>query len=82
LIEDPSFYIGNVGRLNEGDEPPPAGFDLTEDKLGDTSTQVHKIVIAGKGKGITIELEQRIPEYFGIQDIGYLYKMGKAREDR
>lgn len=83
LVETPQIYAGNIGRLTEDEMvTPPDGFDLSEDKLGDTSTQVHKIVLSGKGKGITLEVEQRISEYFGIQDIGYLYKMGKAREDR
>jgi hypothetical protein len=57
-------------------------YDLGIDKLGDYSTQVHKIVIAGKGKTIKVDLAQRADKYFGIQDIGYVYKMGKAREDR
>jgi hypothetical protein len=66
--------IGNVGALGQ--------LDLGLDKLGDTSTQTHKIVFAAKGKNITVEVRQRLDKYFGIQDIGYVYKMGKAREDR
>jgi hypothetical protein len=66
--------IGNTGQLGD--------LDLGIDKLGDTSTQTHKIILAGKGKNITVEIRQKLDEYFGIQDIGYIYKMGKAREDR
>jgi hypothetical protein len=66
--------IGNTGQLGD--------LDLGIDKLGDVSTQTHKIILAGKGKNITVEIRQKIDEYFGIQDIGYIYKMGKAREDR
>jgi hypothetical protein len=66
--------IGNTGALGQ--------LDLGIDKLGDTSTQTHKIVLAGKGKNITVEVYQKLDEYFGIQDIGYVYKIGKAREDR
>jgi hypothetical protein len=66
--------VGNVGALGQ--------LDLGTDKLGDTSTQTHKIVFAAKGKNITVEVRQRLDKYFGIQDIGYVYKMGKAREDR
>lgn len=66
--------IGNTGALGQ--------LDLGTDKLGDISTQTHKIVFAGKGKNITVEIRQKLDKYFGIQDIGYIYKMGKAREDR
>jgi hypothetical protein len=66
--------VGNVGALGQ--------LDLGADRLGDTSTQTHKIVFAAKGKNITVEVRQRLDKYFGIQDIGYVYKMGKAREDR
>ena len=72
--DEASITVGNPGLIGD--------FDLNMDKLGEFTNQVHKIVIAGKGKSITIEVEQRLDEYFGIQDIGYLYKMGKAREDR
>lgn len=74
LVETPTLTIGNVGRLDD--------YNLSVEKLGDISTQVHKINFAGKGKTISVELYQKLDEYFGIQDIGYLYKMGKAREDR
>jgi hypothetical protein len=66
--------IGNPGLLGD--------LNLGIDKLGDFNTQVHKIILAGKGKNITVEVYQKLDEYFGIQDIGYVYKMGKAREDR
>jgi hypothetical protein len=66
--------VGNVGALGQ--------LDLGTDRLGDTSTQTHKIVFAAKGKNITVEVRQRLDKYVGIQDIGYVYKMGKAREDR
>lgn len=69
-----NLTIGNPGLIGD--------YDLGVDKLGDYSTQVHKIVIAGKGKTIKVDLAQRTDQYFGIQDIGYVYKMGKAREDR
>ena len=69
-----NLTIGNPGLIGD--------YDLGIDKLGDYSTQVHKIVIAGKGKTIKVDLAQRADKYFGIQDIGYVYKMGKAREDR
>jgi len=74
LVDIANLTIGNPGLLGD--------YDLGIDKIGDYSTQVHKIVIAGKGKTIRLDIGQDLDKYFGIQDIGYLYKMGKAREDR
>jgi hypothetical protein len=71
--ENPVF-IGSPNLL--------ADFALTEDQLGDLSARVHKITIAGRGKDIVLDIERRTAQQFSIQDIGYVYKMGKAREDR
>jgi hypothetical protein len=71
--ENPVF-IGSPNLL--------ADFTLTEDQLGDLSARVHKITIAGRGKDIVLDIERRTAQQFSIQDIGYVYKMGKAREDR
>jgi hypothetical protein len=57
-------------------------FELNKSQLGDLSARVHKIVFSGKGKDILIDIERRTAQEFSIQDIGYIYKMGKAREDR
>jgi hypothetical protein len=57
-------------------------FELNKDQLGDLSARVHKIVFAGKGKDILIDIERKTAQQFSIQDIGYIYKVGKAREDR
>jgi hypothetical protein len=57
-------------------------FELNKDQLGDLSARVHKITIAGRGKDIVLDIERRTAQQFSIQDIGYVYKMGKAREDR
>ena len=85
LTETPTLEIGNKATLGTSDPLKNTDFDnfnLTIDKLGEFDTQVHKIIVSAKGKGISVEIEQRTDDYFGIQDIGYLYKMGKAREDR
>jgi hypothetical protein len=71
--ENPVF-IGSPNLLDD--------FTLTEDQLGDLSARVHKITIAGRGKDIVLDIERRTAQQFSIQDIGYVYKMGKAREDR
>jgi hypothetical protein len=73
LVTDP-FLIGPDNLMGE--------FDLGKDQLGDLSARVHKIVFAGRGKDILIDIERRTAQQFSIQDIGYVYKMGKAREDR
>jgi hypothetical protein len=57
-------------------------FELNKAQLGDLSARVHKIVFSGKGKDILLDIERRTAQQFSIQDIGYVYKMGKAREDR
>jgi hypothetical protein len=57
-------------------------FELNKDQLGDLSARVHKIVFSGKGKDILIDIQRTTAQEFSIQDIGYVYKMGKAREDR
>jgi hypothetical protein len=73
LTTDP-FLIGPDNLMGQ--------FDLGIDQLGDLSARVHKIVFAGRGKDILIDIERRTAQQFSIQDIGYVYKMGKAREDR
>ena len=83
--DTPTLEAGNTAALGTGNllvDSDLDNFNVSEDKLGDFSTKVHKIIVSAKGKGISLEIEQRTDDYFGIQDIGYLYKMGKAREDR
>jgi hypothetical protein len=83
--DTPTLEAGNTATLGTGNllvDNDLDNFNVSEDKLGDFSTKVHKIIVSAKGKGISLEIEQRTDDYFGIQDIGYLYKMGKAREDR
>lgn len=57
-------------------------FTLGTTKLGVEKYQVHKVVISGKGKSIALKIEQKLNAYFGIQDIGILYKLGKVKESR
>ena len=68
--------------FNIGADNLLGNFELTKDQLGDLSARVHKITIAGRGKDIVLDIERRTAQQFSIQDIGYVYKMGKAREDR
>jgi hypothetical protein len=73
IVTNP-LEIGNLGLLGN--------FELNKTQLGDLSARVHKIVFSGKGKDILVDIERRTAQEFSIQDIGYIYKMGKAREDR
>ena len=57
-------------------------FDLGFDPLGDSQSQVHKVVLSSKGKNVSIEIEQTSNGFFGITSIGYLYKVGKVKENR
>jgi hypothetical protein len=73
LVAEP-YTIGAPNLLGD--------FELSQDQLGDLSARVHKIVFSGKGKDVLINIERTTAQQFSIQDIGYVYKVGKAREDR
>jgi len=73
LVAEP-YTIGPPNLLGD--------FKLSQDQLGDLSARVHKIVFSGKGKDVLINIERTTAQQFSIQDIGYVYKVGKAREDR
>lgn len=62
-------YVGNVEN-----------FTLGVDSTGEKPYQVHKLVVAGKGKTYAIKVEQKTSEMFGLLDIGILYKLGKVKE--
>jgi hypothetical protein len=73
LVAEP-YTIGSPNLLGD--------FELNKDQLGDLSARVHKIVFSGRGKDVLINIERTTAQQFSIQDIGYVYKVGKAREDR
>ena len=56
-------------------------FIVGEHRLGESDVNQHKIIVGGKGKNITLILEQASDSYFGITNIGYLFKLGKVRGD-
>ena len=56
-------------------------FVVSQDRLGETDVNQHKIIVGGKGKNITLILEQETDGYFAITNIGYLFKLGKVRGD-
>lgn len=57
-------------------------FTLGENKLGLDRYQVHKIVASGKGKIISVLIEQKLDEEFSLSAMGFLYKLGKVKESR
>jgi hypothetical protein len=73
LVAEP-YTIGSPNLLG--------AFELNQDQLGDLSARVHKITFSGRGKDVLINIERKTAQQFSIQDIGYVYKVGKAREDR
>jgi hypothetical protein len=73
LVAEP-YTIGATNLVGD--------FQLNVDPLGDISARVHKITFSGRGKDIMINIERKTAQQFSIQDIGYVYKVGKAREDR
>jgi hypothetical protein len=56
--------------------------ELGNDVLGDNENSVHKITLGYKGKTIQLKIEQQSNGNFGITNIGYLYKLGKVKEQR
>ena len=57
-------------------------FVLGKDMLGETDVVIHKFVIGKKGKNFAIAIEQKTNGAFNIEDIGYLFKLGKVKESR
>lgn len=56
-------------------------FVVGEHQVGASDTNQHKVVVGGKGKNIMLIIEQESTNYFGISNIGYLFKLGKVRGD-
>ena len=93
LVIDPHNYRTQLTMLGETeyiiDEVPNitttasnsllGQFILGLSKLGKLEMNVHKMPLATKGKYIQFEIEQETPAYFGIQDIGIVYKLNKIR---
>lgn len=57
-------------------------FVLGKDTLGGTGVSIHKFIIGKKGKNFSIAIEQKTNGAFNIEDIGYLFKLGKVKESR
>jgi hypothetical protein len=56
-------------------------FVVGEHRLGQSDVNQHKVVVGGKGKNIMLIVEQESSNYFGITNVGYLFKLGKVRGD-
>lgn len=88
---DPHKYYTNLTMLGEVEyiiedletiettSDTLGNFELGLSKLGKLEMNVHKIPLSSKGKYIQIIIEQNLPAYFGIQDIGIVYKLNKIR---
>ena len=56
--------------------------ELSTGVLGDNENATHKISLGYKGKTIQLQIEQQSDGNFGITNLGYLYKLGKVKEQR
>jgi hypothetical protein len=78
-----NILIGDEAVINTIDPDLVLGsFKLGVSTLGKNKYQVHKVITSAKGKTLKIQIEQKSPNYFAIDSIGILYKLGKARESR
>lgn len=57
-------------------------FELGQDRLGDGNQTVHKLVVSKKCKAIQLNFKFSTINYFGLANIGILYKLGKVKENR
>lgn len=57
-------------------------FEIGQDRLGDGNQTVHKLVVSKKCKAIQLNFKFRTQNYFGLANIGILYKLGKVKENR
>lgn len=57
-------------------------FILGEHELGGSDVNQHRVAVGGKGKNLTLIVEQESDDYFGITNVGFLFKLGKVRGDR
>lgn len=58
-------------------------FILNQDILNsNTPTQLVKLPFSGKGRNVKVMIKQKSPDYFAIENIGFLFKLGKVRENR
>lgn len=73
-VLNPNIITDIEGQLGD--------FVLGKDMLGETDVVIHKFVIGKKGKNFAIAIEQKTNGAFNIEDIGYLFKLGKVKESR
>lgn len=58
-------------------------FILNQDILNsNTPTQLVKLPFSGKGRNVKVMIKQKSADYFAIENIGFLFKLGKVRENR
>jgi len=65
----------------ESESTSLGSFVVGDHQVGASDTNQHKVVVGGKGKNIMLIIEQESTNYFGISNIGYLFKLGKVRGD-
>lgn len=75
-----NLILGDVVEVIDPDKVLGA-FILGKTTLGTNKINVHKMNISGKGRVVQFLIEQISPAFFGINDIGIQYKLGKVRGD-
>jgi hypothetical protein len=94
-VIDPNSYTASINEFGEviytSTYTPNMNIDIStglgdfvlgKDTLGETGVRVHKFVIGKKGKNFAITIEHTTNGFFNIEDIGYLFKLGKVKESR
>lgn len=71
ILLDSEFVTGGGVGLGE--------FRLDVDYLGGKQVHTHKVVVSEKGRNYSVRIDQYTDTKFVIQDIGFLFKLGKVR---
>lgn len=80
MLGEVEYIIEDLATIETTSDTSEFGnFELGLSKLGKLEMNVHKVPLSSKGKYIQISIEQNLPAYFGIQDIGIVYKLNKIR---
>ena len=77
------IYDYNVEKALSFDEAIATlgNFRLDKTRLGESSYQTKKIIIPAKGKNFYIHLKGESSQYLSVESIGFVFKLGKVKQD-
>ena len=96
LVNDPYIYNYSIDEetgqvIYDYSETKQLSFDekvsllgsmrLDRTKLGESSYQTKKLIIPCKGKNFSIKIYGMSSDYLSIESFGFVYKLGKVKED-